>query len=73
MIIFCQDDIILSQGEQFCAGVIRGVRARAMPNYLKWIDNPMASNRFGSRLINQAQPLQDCRMTKNQLSILLGD
>ncbi len=44
-----------------------------MSNYLKRKDNPMASNRFGMRVINQAQPLQDCRMTKNLLSILLGD
>jgi hypothetical protein len=35
MIIFCQDDIILSQGERFCAGVINAVRARVISKQLK--------------------------------------
>jgi len=57
MVIFCQDDIILSQGEQFCAGVTRTVSAKVIPNMLKKRDNSMAFVRLGANVISQAQPL----------------
>ena len=54
MVIFCQDDIILSQDEQFCAGVIRMVSARVATNLLKQFSNLLVSGVIGASVIAQA-------------------
>jgi hypothetical protein len=54
MVIFCQDDIILSQGEQFCAEMIRTVSARVISNHLKQFSNLLVPGRVAAGLIGQA-------------------
>ena len=64
MVIFCQDDIILSQGEQFCAGVTRKMSVKVISNQLKQRDNSIAAGWFLARGIGQAQPLHDGSVMK---------